>query len=249
MPGSAATSVTGSGACRQTTWTGSGRPCHAIEVRKMSCRPITCRSASRNSPSRCRDANRSTVGSTYASAPSAPAIREWKNMPSCSGASGYTSATFRAPPGTAAVIASTCSWDRPTSGSMAGVIACAPSGIARGGTATSAVPSAAAASAAGVGAWNRARTGTPMPASRSRAASVTASRECPPSSKKLSSGPTRSRSSTSANAAQMISSARVAGGLDEVAWNSGAGRALRSIFPLTVTGSPSGSTTTAAGIM
>ena len=94
---------------------------------------------------------------------------------------------------------------------MAGVIRVAPSGMARGGTVTSAVRSATAASAAGLGAWKRARTGTWMPRSRSRCASETASSECPPSSKKLSSAPTRSSPSTSANAAQISSSRTVAG--------------------------------------
>ena len=123
-------------------------------------------------------------------------------MPSCSGASGYTSATFPGPPGTPAAIASACSWVSRTSGSMAGVIRVAPSGMARGGTVTS-PPAAATASAAGVGAWNSARTATVTPRSRSRCTRLTASSECPPSSKKLSSAPTRSSPSTSANAAQM----------------------------------------------
>ena len=57
-PGSRVSSVTGRSACRQTTWTGSGRPSQAIAVRKMSCRPITCARAARKSSSRSREANR-----------------------------------------------------------------------------------------------------------------------------------------------------------------------------------------------
>ena len=93
---------------------------------------------------------------------------------------------------------------------MAGVIRVVPSGIARGGTLSSWSP-ATPASAAGVVALNSARTGTVMPTARSRWASDTASSECPPSSKKLSSAPTRSSPSTSANAAQTSSSRTVAG--------------------------------------
>ena len=48
--------------------------------------------------SRARESNPSTTGSRYTSRRSPAAIRWWKNMPSCSGASGYTSATFAAPP-------------------------------------------------------------------------------------------------------------------------------------------------------
>ena len=49
-PGSPArvTSVTGSDAWRHTTCTGSGSPCHASDVRRMSCRAITCSSTSVN---------------------------------------------------------------------------------------------------------------------------------------------------------------------------------------------------------
>src|ERR1700683_1303871 len=89
---------------------------------------------------------------------------------------------------------------------MPGVISWAPSGIRFGGTTTSAGP-AAAASPAGVGVCSRARIETAMPRSRSRSASDTASSECPPISKKLSSAPTRSTPSTSATARHTNSSA------------------------------------------
>ena len=69
-----------------------------------------------------------------------------------------------------------------------------------------------AASPAGVGASNSARTPTSTPSTaRTRRTSRTASSECPPRSKKSSSGPTRSTPSTSANTPHRISSATVAG--------------------------------------
>ena len=103
---------------------------------------------------------------------------------------------------------------------------------------------------AGDGAVNR----SPIPISvsstaRTRAITRMASSESPPSSKKLSSAPTRSTPSTSANRPQTISSAAVRGSrLTTTPPNSGAGSAARSSFPFTVTGSAS-STTTAAGTM
>ena len=100
-------------ASRTTTWTGSRSPCHTTADRRMSCRPITRRTADRKASSRSRASNPSTIGSTYASpttAPPAPrtgtalsligtgrgstrpvslvARRWWKRMPSCRGASG-----------------------------------------------------------------------------------------------------------------------------------------------------------------
>ena len=71
---------------------------------------------------------------------------------------------------------------------------------------------ASAASPAGVGASNTARTASSAPSTaRTRLTSRTASSECPPRSKKLSSGPTRSRPSTCANTPHKISSRTVAG--------------------------------------
>ena len=81
-------------------------------------------------------------------------------------------------------------------------------------------------------------------ASRTRAISRMASSESPPSSKKLSSAPTRSRPSTSANRAQTISSVSVRGPR-LVTGPPGAGSAARSSFPFTVTGSASSSITVA----
>ena len=62
-----------------------------------------------------------------------------------------------------------------------------------------------------VGASNSARSGTAIPRWRSRSISDSASRECPPRSKKLSSAPTWSRPRTSAKTPHMISSRTVAG--------------------------------------
>src|SRR6266542_3697414 len=96
-------------------------------------------------------------------------------MPSCNGASGYTSATLAAPPSTSAVTAPISSTESSTSGSMPAVISRAPAGIRFGGTATWPAPAPAAASPAGVGAANNARTATGTPRSRSRSARHTAS--------------------------------------------------------------------------
>src|SRR5882757_4573039 len=169
-------------------------------------------------------------------------------MPSCNGASGYTSATFTAPPSTAAHTNSTCAAVRSTNGSISGVITSAPSGTPFGGTSTT-TPAPATANAAGVGASNRTRTDMPTPRSRRRCASDTASSECPPSSKKLSSTPTRSTPSTSANTWHTISSTTVTGPRPPpTTTNSGTGNAARSTFPFTVRGSSS-RTTTADGTM
>src|SRR6266542_3609577 len=56
-------------------------------------------------------------------------------MPSCNGASGYTSATLAAPPSTSAVTAPISSTESSTSGSMPAVISRAPAGLRVGGTA------------------------------------------------------------------------------------------------------------------
>ena len=82
-----------------------------------------------------------------------------------------------------------------------------------------------------------------------RLISRVASSEWPPSSKKLSSMPTRSSPSTSANSAHRISSCGVRGARRTRAGvRSGAGSARRSSLPLGVSGSPS-STTKADGTM
>src|ERR1017187_145566 len=203
----------------------------------MSCRSITCCSAVRNPSSRVRESNLSTHGCTYTSPPSSPASREWKKMPSCNGASGYTSATFAAPPSTDATTWASSPAPSPASGTISGVITSAPAGIRFGGTTTAGVP-ATTASPAGVGVRNSARTGTLIPRSRSRCTSDTASSEWPPRAKKSSSTPTRSSPRTSANAWHNTSPATVAGPrpAPAAAAYSGAGSAARSIFPFTVSG-------------
>ncbi len=111
--------------------------------------------------------------------------------------------------------------------------------------------SARAASPATVGASKIARSGSSTPsASRARVATRVASRECPPSSKKLSSTPTRSTPSTSAQIPASTSSVGVRGATYASAApeSSGAGSARRSVLPCGVSGSAS-STTTAAGTM
>ena len=70
----------------------------------------------------------------------------------------------------------------------------------------------------------------------------------PPSAKKLSSMPTRSTPSTSANRPHNTSSCGVRGPRHSAAVSSGAGSARRSILPLAVSGRRS-STTNAAGTM
>ncbi len=146
------------------------------------------------------------------------------------------SATFAAPPSTPATIWPICSPVSSASGTIAGVICSAPSGIRFGGTVTVTGP-ATAASRSGVGASNNARTGTCSPCSRNRSTSRTASSECPPRAKKSSSGPTTSTPSTSANAPHKISSATVPGSRPAPLTRSGAGSAARSSFPLGVSGS------------
>ncbi len=107
-----------------------------------------------------------------------------------------------------------------------------------------------AASRAGVGTSNSSQ----MPAStpsvdRIRFTSRVTSRECPPSSKKSSSGPTCSTPRTEAKISHRTRSCSVAGSRASApARYSGAGRAARSTFPLAVRGS-SVSSTTAAGTM
>ena len=155
------------------------------------------------------------------------------------------SATFAAPPSTPATIRPICSPVSSTSGSIAGVICSAPSGIRFGGTVTVTGP-ATAASRSGVGASNNARTGTCSPCSRNRSTSRTASSECPPRAKKSSSGPTRSTPSTSAKIPHKISSVIVAGSRPAAAplARCGAGSAARSSFPPGVSGSSSRTTNT-----
>ena len=76
-------------ACRHTTCTGSGSPSQATDVRRMSCRAITCSSAA---DERLQPAPRLTPQhqrlQVHVRGRHRPAIRWWKNMPSCSGASG-----------------------------------------------------------------------------------------------------------------------------------------------------------------
>ena len=92
----------------------------------------------------------------------------------------------------------------------AACITAVPGGIKLGGTTTCSGP-VAAASPAGVGAVNSSRTATAMPRSRNLSTSSIASSEWPPSSKKLSSAPTRSSPSTWANTWHAISSRTVTG--------------------------------------
>ena len=118
-------------------------------------------------------------------------------MPSCIGASGYTSWTLPAPPGTAATSASTCACVSATIGSIAGVIRVHPAGIDAAGASTTA-PSGVthAASADSTGAVNTLRTSSASPARRNRSIIATTSSECPPSAKKWSARPTRSTPSS-----------------------------------------------------
>ncbi|SLJ68227.1 Uncharacterised protein [Mycobacteroides abscessus subsp. abscessus] len=81
-----------------------------------------------------------------------------------------------------------------------------------------------------------------------RAATDAALRESPPRAKKSSSAPTRSRPSTSANAAATAASDHVDGARYSRAAKAGSGSASRSSLPLAVSGTSS-STTTAAGTM
>ncbi len=86
---------------------------------------------------------------------------------------------------------------------------------------------------------------------RSRAATRAASSECPPRSKKSSSGPAEASSRTSAYAPATISSRASRGVRPAVAAapaKSGAGSARRSTLPLAVSGKAS-RTTTADGTM
>ncbi len=84
---------------------------------------------------------------------------------------------------------------------------------------------------------------------RTRPTTRIASSECPPSSKKLSSGPTSARSSTSAKIPATSSSRTVRGARPGPAApppSAGTGSAARSTFPLGSSGSAA-STTTASG--
>ncbi len=106
------------------------------------------------------------------------------------------------------------------------------------------------ASRATVGASNSVRTGSStFSIERMRLASRVASSECPPRSKKLSSIPTLSSPSVLANRVASACSVGVRGLREaDCTAKSGAGRALRSILPLGVSGSAS-SMTSAAGTM
>ena len=96
---------------------------------------------------------------------------------------------------------------------------------------------------------NRYRTGTSLPnANCNRTLTRVAINESPPRAKKSSSSPTRSTPSTSANTSATICSVCVRGARKEVAANSGAGNAFRSILPDEVSGNSS-STMICAGIM
>ena len=108
------------------------------------------------------------------------------------------SCTLAVPPGTPATIRSISAWLSSTSGSISGVIDAASSGIPFAGTSTSsdARPTARASSAS-TGVVNSARTSMYSPTRRIRSISLIARSECPPSSKKWSHRPTRSRPSSS----------------------------------------------------
>ena len=87
-----------------------------------------------------------------------------------------------------------------------------------------------------------ARSGSSTPNTcRTREITRVASSECPPSSKKLSSAPTRSRPSTSAHTPASTSSVGVRGATyrSSAGASSGAGSALRSSLPLGVSGNAS----------
>src|SRR5881394_3959997 len=135
-------------------------------------------------------------------------------MPSCTGANGYTSTTFAAPPGTAAATTANSSTDNPASGNISDVNTLAPSGTHESGTTTSTGP-ATPARPAGVDISNNARTDTDTPRPRNTSTNRTASNECPPSRKKSSSTPTRSSPRTSANTPHSNSSCGVAGPRDD----------------------------------
>ena len=97
------------------------------------------------------------------------------------------------------------------------------------------------ASAATLGASNRLRIATStLSTARIRLISRVASRECPPSSKKLSSTPTAGRPSTAANSSQRIASCGLRGARCACAEpSSGSGSARRSSLPFGVSGSAS----------
>ncbi|GEM30496.1 hypothetical protein NN3_15030 [Nocardia neocaledoniensis NBRC 108232] len=118
-------------------------------------------------------------------------------------------------------------------------------------TSDGAAASARAASPATVGVSNSARTPSWMAkAAPMRATTWVATSELPPSSKKLSSAPTRSWESTSAKMPATICSAGVRGARKSpaAAVNTGSGRALRSSLPEVLSGNAS-STMIDAGTM
>ncbi|BCK58644.1 hypothetical protein NWFMUON74_64160 [Nocardia wallacei] len=105
--------------------------------------------------------------------------------------------------------------------------------------------SARAASAATVDASKISRTPSwVFSADDSRAATWVAISELPPSAKKSSSNPTRSRPSTSAKVPATISSTGVVGARKVAASNTGAGSARRSSLPEALSGSASSTSTT-----
>ncbi|GGP74359.1 hypothetical protein GCM10010185_54890 [Saccharothrix coeruleofusca] len=107
----------------------------------------------------------------------------------------------------------------------------------------------ASATPATVGVSNSCRTEiSAFSVDRIRLSSWIASSECPPSSKKLSSGLTSAAPSTSAKSPQRISSVGVRGARPVADPYSGAGRALRSTLPFTLSGNDS-SRTKAEGTM
>ncbi len=93
-----------------------------------------------------------------------------------------------------------------------------------------------------MGAWKSVRMATSAPSrARIRDATLVASSEWPPRSKKLSSMPTAGSPRTSAKISQSATSRGLRPGScpETAADGSGAGRALRSTFPLGVRGSAS----------
>ena len=156
------------------------------------------------------------------------------------------SCTLPTPPGTARTISSICFWERSASGSISGVIAWHSATMRFSGTSMYlASPLTATANPTTVGVANNACTLACNPCARIRSITRTASSECPPNSKKLSCRPTRSIFNSSLQIAAIVLSTSPRGASYSrraYASPAGAGNALRSIFPLAVSGSSSSRT-------
>ena len=229
------------------------QPSHTTAVRRMSCRSITACSAARYASSRSRVSKRQQRSTAGTDRPRSPAGGGTGSLPAAAPADRCPARSPRRPAPAATIRSISACVELDQRQHLRRDRARTPpgSGSAAPRHRRARAPTAAASSAS-VGVVNSARTSACSPRCRIRSISVTASSECPPSSKKLSCRPTRStpqqlrpdrrqRRSRSRPAAPRTPASRTHP-------PSGAGSALRSSLPFGVSGSAS-SRTYAAGTM